>query len=290
MNDSTAAFRLDEPDERGISVIWFDRPGRKVNTLSVSLLGEFEALLAKVKANRAIKAGVMISGKESGFVAGADIDDLDRVTSAADGAKLSRDGHRVMAAIENLGIPTVAAIHGDCLGGGLELALAATARVAADTPRTKLGLPEVQLGLLPGAGGTVRLPKLIGLEEALPLILQAKNVRPAKALKLGLVDEVVPQGQLLARAKDLAADLASGKRKHKNPKKSFGAKAQALFINTNPLGKSVALKQAREMVMKQTKGLYPAPLAILDVLDAGTYDAEAEAFGRCATWGCSAPA
>jgi 3-hydroxyacyl-CoA dehydrogenase/enoyl-CoA hydratase/3-hydroxybutyryl-CoA epimerase len=280
MNDSTAAFRLDEPDERGISVIWFDRPGRKVNTLSVSLLGEFEALLAKVKANRAIKAGVMISGKESGFVAGADIDDLDRVTSAADGAKLSRDGHRVMAAIENLGIPTVAAIHGDCLGGGLELALAATARVAADTPRTKLGLPEVQLGLLPGAGGTVRLPKLIGLEEALPLILQAKNVRPAKALKLGLVDEVVPQGQLLARAKDLAADLASGKRKHKNPKKSFGAKAQALFINTNPLGKSVALKQAREMVMKQTKGLYPAPLAILDVLDAGTYDAEAEAFGR----------
>jgi len=287
MTDSTEtpetsgpAFRLEEPDERGISVIWFDRPGKKVNTLSVSLLGEFEAMLAAVKGNKAIKAGVMISAKESGFVAGADIDDLDLVTSAADGAKLSRDGHRVMAAVEKLGIPTVAAIHGDCLGGGLELALAATARIAADTPKTKMGLPEVMLGLLPGAGGTVRLPKLIGLEEALPLMLQGKTVRPSKALKLGLVDEIVPQGQLLARAKDLAHDLATGKRKHRAPKKPFGKKAQALFINTNPLGKNVALKQAREMVMKQTKGLYPAPLAILDVLDAGTYDAEAEAFGR----------
>ena len=280
MSEDNQAFRLEEPDERGVAVIWFDRPDKKVNTLSVSLMSEFEKLLSQIKSNQDIKAGVMISGKESGFVAGADIDDLGLVSSAEDGAKLSRDGHRVMAAVEDLGIPTVAAIHGDCLGGGLELALAATARIAADTPKTKLGLPEVMLGLLPGAGGTVRLPKLIGLDEALPLILQGKNVRPSKALKLGLVDEVVPKGQLLARAKDLAADLASGKRTKTAPKKAFGQKAQALFVNTNPVGKSFALKKAREEVMKNTKGLYPAALAILDVLDAGTFDAEAEAFGR----------
>jgi len=277
--ESGPAFRLDEPDERGISVIWFDRPGKKVNTLSVALMGEFEEMLAKVKANKAIKAGVLISGKDSGFVAGADIDDLNEVTTAEEGARLSREGHRVMAAVENLGVPTVAAIHGDCLGGGLELALAAHARVCTDHKKTKLGLPEVMLGLLPGAGGTVRLPALIGLEEALPLILQGKNVRPSKALKLGLVNKVVPVHRLLDEAKDLAAELAEGN-KLKGPKKPFGKKAQALFINTNPVGKNMALKQARQMVMKQTKGLYPAPLAILDVLDAGTYDAEAEAFGR----------
>ncbi|MCO4773363.1 MAG: enoyl-CoA hydratase/isomerase family protein [Deltaproteobacteria bacterium] len=273
------AFRLEEPDERGISVIWFDRPGKKVNTMSVALMGEFEEILGKVKANKAIKAGVMISGKDSGFVAGADIDDLNLVTTAQEGAKLSREGHRVMAAIETLGVPTVAAVHGDCLGGGLELALAATARIAADTPKTKMGLPEVMLGLLPGAGGTVRLPALIGLDEALPLILQGKTVRPRKALKLGLVDKVVPKGRLLAEAKDLAFALAEGK-KRKAPKKAFAAKAQSLFVNTNPVGKNFALKKAREEVMKNTKGLYPAALAILDVLDAGTYDAEAEAFGR----------
>ena len=277
---TTRAFRLDEPDERGISVIWFDRPNKKVNTLSLSLMGEFEEILGEVKANKAIKGGVMISAKESGFVAGADIEDLNEVDSAEKGAQISRDGHRVMAAIENLGIPVVAAIHGDCLGGGLELALAATARIVADTSKTKLGLPEVMLGLLPGAGGTVRLPALIGLDEALPLILQGKNVRPSKALRLGLVDKVVPKGRLLDEAKDLAHELTSGKGKRRAPKKPFAAKAQSLFVNTNPVGKNFALKKAREEVMKNTKGLYPAALAILDVLDAGTFDAEAEAFGR----------
>ena len=132
MSESTNAFRLEGPDERGIGVIWFDRPDKKVNTLSVSLMGEIEELLNKVTSNKAIKSAVLISGKEAGFVAGADIDDLGLVSSAADGAKLSRDGHRLMDAIETLGIPTVAAIHGDCLGGGLELALAATARIAAE--------------------------------------------------------------------------------------------------------------------------------------------------------------
>ena len=274
-----SAFQLTPPDERGVAVITFDRPGKKVNTLSLSLLAEFEQVLAQVDANPAIRAGVLISGKDSGFVAGADIDDLDQIQTAADGAKVSRDGHRVMAAIERLRIPTVAAIHGDCLGGGLELALACRARVATDSKKTKLGLPEVMLGLLPGAGGTVRLPKLIGLEEALPLLLQGKNLRPSKALRVGLVDQVVPPNQLLSAAKDLASKLAEGG-KTKSPKKALGAKAQALFVNTNPVGRNFALNKAREMVMKQTKGLYPAPLAILDVLEQGTYDAEAEAFGR----------
>ena len=278
MNDTTSAFRLEGPDANGVAVIWFDRPDKTVNTLSTSLMGEFEATLKAIRANKDIKAGVLISGKENSFIAGADIDDLNGVTSAAEGTALSREGQRVMLAVEDLGIPTVAAIHGDCLGGGLELALAATARIASESGKTKLGLPEVMLGLLPGAGGTVRLRKLVGLEEALPMMLQGKLHRARKALKIGLVDDVVPKSQLLARAKALAADLAAGK-KPRRAKKKGAARAQQLFINTNPIGRNVALGKAREMVMDGTKGLMPAPLKILDVVEAGTYDAEAAGFG-----------
>ena len=106
-----------------------------------------------------------------------------------------------MNKLANLSVPTVAAIHGDCLGGGLELALACSARIATDSPRTKLALPEVMLGLLPGAGGTRRLPRLIGLPDALDMMLTGRNIRPKKALKLGLVDKVVPQTWLVSEAK-----------------------------------------------------------------------------------------
>jgi len=278
-DQAQSAFRLEGPDSDGVAVIWFDRPDKKVNTLSTSLMGEFEDILKAVKANKDIKAGVLISGKENSFIAGADIDDLNDVETADDGTALSKEGQRVMDAVEDLGIPTVAAIHGDCLGGGLELALAATARVATESKRTKLGLPEVMLGLLPGAGGTVRLRKLIGLDEALPLILQGKQVRGKKAFKLGLVNDVVPKSQLLARSKALALKLSSGK-KTKKTKKKGAARAQQLFVNTNPIGRNFALGKARDMVMDGTKGLMPAPLKILDVLEAGTYEAEAEGFGE----------
>ncbi len=274
-----SAFRLEAPDSEGVAVIWFDQPDKKVNTLSKSLMGEFEEILQAVKANKDIKAGVLISGKDNCFIAGADIDDLNGVTTAEEGAALSREGQRVMKAVEDLGIPTVAAIHGDCLGGGLELALATTARVASESSRTKLGLPEVMLGLLPGAGGTVRLRKLIGLDEALPLILQGKLVGGRKALKLGLVNDLVPQSQLLARSKTLASALAHGK-KSKKPKKTGAARAQQLFVNTNAIGRNFALNKARTMVMDGTKGLMPAPLKILEVLEAGTYEAEAAGFGE----------
>ena len=279
MNDTTSAFRLEGPDADGVAVIWFDRPDKKVNTLSTSLMGAFEDTLKAVQGNKDIKAGVLISGKDNSFIAGADIDDLNDVTSAAEGTALSQEGQRVMKAVEKLGIPTVAAIHGDCLGGGLELALACSARIATESSKTKLGLPEVMLGLLPGAGGTVRLRKLVGLEEALPMMLQGKQHRASKAHKIGLVDAVVPKNQLLDKAKAMAADLAKGK-KPKKAKKKGAARAQQLFINTNPIGRNVALNKAREMVMDGTKGLMPAPLKILDVLEEGSYDAEARGFGE----------
>jgi len=121
-----------------------------------------------------------------------------------------------MAAVKK---PSVAAIHGDCLGGGLEVALSCDARVVADSPKTKLGLPEVMLGLLPGAGGTQRLPALVGLPAALDMMLTGKNIRPKKALKMGLVDDVVPPNRLVPLAKDLARRLVAGKGPVRSKKK-----------------------------------------------------------------------
>ena len=275
-----AAIRYEAADSRGVGVVWIDVPDKKVNTLSVALMPQLEAVFAEASDDRALRALVIASGKPSGFIAGADIDDLNDVTTAARGTELSQAGQQAMDRLEAFGKPTVAAIHGDCLGGGLELALACTARVATASEKTKLALPEVMLGLLPGAGGTVRLPRLVGLQAALDMMLTGKNIRAEKALKMGLVDAVVPERNLLSAARDLAAALAEGKPARKPKKKDIRAMAMEAALEGNLVGRKVVLKQARKMVMKQSKGLYPAPLKILEVVEAGTFAAEAETFGQ----------
>ncbi len=274
------ALRLEGPDSDGVAIVWIDCPGKKVNTLSVSMLPEFEAIFSRIGANKAIKAIVIASAKDSGFIAGADIDDLGLVKSATDGERISRQGQMAMKALENLSIPTVAAIQGECLGGGLELALACTARVASEHRKTKLALPEVMLGLLPGAGGTKRLPKLIGLANSLDMMLTGKNIRASKALKLGLVNAAVPAPQLLQAAKKMALDLAAGRAPQAPKKPGMAQEVQDMLLEGNALGRRVVLHEARKKVMKQTRGLMPAPLKILDVVGQGTYEAEAAAFGE----------
>lgn len=273
------AIRLEGPDADGIATLWIDVPGKKVNTLSVSLLPEFETQFAAVQANPAIRGLLIASGKESGFIAGADIDDLGLVRSASDGEKISRQGQEAMNKLAGLKIPTVAVIHGEALGGGLELALACKARVCSTHRKTKLALPEVMLGLLPGAGGTVRLPKLIGLTASLDMMLTGKNIRGEKAFKMGLVDRCVPQNQLMESARGLCRDMVHGK---VEPKKKPAVKdeLQAFLLEGNPLGKMVVLNEAKKKVLKQTKGMYPAPLKILDVLHKGGFEAEARGFGE----------
>ncbi len=152
----------------------------------------FATLLSRAEKDPAVKAVVFISGKKDNFVAGAKIDALQAIKTAADASAASRQGQQGFDRLDAFPKPVVAAIHGACLGGGLEWALACDYRIATDSPKTTLGLPEVQLGLIPGAGGTQRLPALIGAQAALDLILTGKNVKPSKAKKLGLVDEVVP--------------------------------------------------------------------------------------------------
>ncbi|MBP47934.1 MAG: fatty acid oxidation complex subunit alpha FadJ [Myxococcales bacterium] len=268
------AVRYEGADAQGIGLVVLDVPGQKVNTLSLALLPQFDATLNEALKDSALRALVVTSGKPNGFIAGADIKDLNQVQSAQDGVDISSGGHKAMERLASCGVPTVAAIHGDCLGGGLELALACTARVTSDSPKTKLALPEVQLGLLPGGGGTVRLPKLVGLANSLDMMLTGRTIRPKKALKMGLVDEIVPVNQLVSAARKLAVELADGKRP-KRKKKTL----QDRLLEDNALGRALVFREARKKVMKQTHGLYPAPLRILDVVAAGTYKAEADGFG-----------
>jgi 3-hydroxyacyl-CoA dehydrogenase/enoyl-CoA hydratase/3-hydroxybutyryl-CoA epimerase len=285
----------------GVAVLTLDLPGEPVNTLSPATGALFDAALARALEDAAVRAVVFISGKPDGFVAGADVKWLNGLRTKEDGEKASREGQVGFARLAAYPKPVVAAIHGACLGGGLEWALACTYRMCSDAPKTQLGLPEVQLGLLPGAGGTQRLPRLIGIAQALDIILTGKSVRPAKAKKLGLVDEVVPPAILLDVALTRARALGDGSLKvdrsrHSAPAPGLAGALSALgrketwtelALEDNPLGRAFLFDQARKQLLKKTRGHYPAPERALEVVRIGMdkgmeagLKAEAQAFGE----------
>ena len=167
-----------EYDADGIAWVIFDDPDSKVNILGFGQMQRLDAILDELS-KRKPKAVIFVSGKPGIFIAGADINELGKIRDASHGESLSREGHRIFAKIELLGVPTVAAIDGACLGGGCELALACRYRVATDHPKTQIGLPETQLGIIPGWGATQRLPRLIGLQAALDIICVGKSVQGA---------------------------------------------------------------------------------------------------------------
>mmetsp|Transcript_24158 Transcript_24158/g.72076 ORF Transcript_24158/g.72076 Transcript_24158/m.72076 type:complete len:686 (+) Transcript_24158:241-2298(+) len=242
----------------------------------------------KLEASPDVRASVLLSDKPNDWIAGADISMFDGCRSEEDFLAIPHGIHPLFAKIET-GKPIVAAIHGSCLGGGLELALSCTYRIATESSRTKLGLPEVMLGILPGAGGTQRLPKLIGLQNALPLMLQGSNVKPSKAKRLKMVDQTADPHALEFAAVKAADELASGKLVPDRAPKGVVAKATKFVLENTSFGSNFVFKKARESVMKMTRGNYPAPLAIIDVVEESTakgytsnagYEAEAKAFAR----------
>jgi 3-hydroxyacyl-CoA dehydrogenase / enoyl-CoA hydratase / 3-hydroxybutyryl-CoA epimerase len=273
--------------EGGVAVVTFDLPGESVNKLTRGVVDEFRALMDRVDADSTIRAVVLISGKPDLFIAGADIDGFLELRTAAEAEALSREGQEMMNRIERLRAPVVYAIHGACLGGGLEGALAAAYRIATDHPKTVLALPEVQLGLIPGAGGTQRLPRRVGLRQSLDMILQGKNVRAKKALQIGLIDELVHPSILLDIAVDRAAKLGEGKIPRERPRAVHGM--SDVMLEDNALGRSVVLRKAREKTRDATKGNYPAPLAAIDAIEqsylgdrAKGFATEARLFGEMA--------
>jgi 3-hydroxyacyl-CoA dehydrogenase/enoyl-CoA hydratase/3-hydroxybutyryl-CoA epimerase len=275
----------------GVAVVTYDVPGEPVNTLKASFAAEFERVFAQIASDPAIKAAIIVSGKPEGFIAGADIEMLKAVGTATEAAEMCRTGHRAILKVVDSPKPIVAAIHGAALGGGFEVALACHGRVLSDDKKTVLGLPEVQLGLLPGMNGLERLAALAGLQVALDYGLTGKNMRAAKAKSLGIADEVVHVSILRDVAAALALKLAEkgapfGRRA---PKKGKGAAEQltTLALEKNPVGRRVLFKKAREELRKKTGGHYPAPERILDVLqvfaDRGmdaAREVEAKAFGE----------
>src|SRR4051795_836252 len=252
-------------NENGIAVITFDLPGEPVNKLTAAVRVEIEALLIRLRDDAGIRAVVLISGKPDNFIAGADIDEFTSLTSQDAAERLSFEGQETVSRVETFHKPIIAAIHGACLGGGLELALACHYRIATDHPKTQLGLPEVQLGIIPGAGGCQRLPRLVGARAALDMILTGRSERATKALKLGLVDELVPKSILLPTAMAAADRLTRGG----GQRRAAQGGLPAFFLDRTPAGRRLVYRQARAQVLKKTGGHYPAPLAGLEAVQVG---------------------
>lgn len=273
-------------DPDGVGWITFDDPDRRLNILDAAVMERF-ADLVEVAHRHAVDGDLTVlvveSGKSGSFMAGADIEAIGEITDPGDGEEKARLGQAVYLALENLPVPTVAALDGLCLGGGLELALACRFRVCSDHSRTRLGLPEVQLGLLPGWGGTTRLPRLVGLQAALDLLLTGKQVKPSKARRMGLVSDVLPHATFRDEVRAFALDTPSLPEGASRRKRSLVTR---LADDTLP-GRLAVLAMARKKVVEKTGGHYPAPLKILEVLKASmgrpVADAlavEARAFGE----------
>lgn len=282
-------------------VITIDSPNVKVNSLGEEISAEFETVFKELEMNSAVNSAVLISGKPGCFVAGADIGMLEKCSTQEEATTISHGAQIMFDRMERSRKPIVAAINGVCLGGGLELALACHYRIATKEKKTSLATPEVMLGLLPGGGGTQRLPKLASIPTALDMELTGRAVKADKAKKLGLVDLVVsplgPGLQPLEQntmeylenvAVQVAKDLASGKLKIDREKKGLSDKIMRFAMDFNWVRDKVFSK-AKQQVMKMTGGLYPAPLKILEVIRTGVekgseagYAAERVGFGELA--------
>ncbi len=271
-----SAFTLEKKDN-GIAVLIMDVPGESMNTLKAEFGEQISGMLDQIESDNTIKGLVVASGKSNSFVAGADITMLDACETAEQAQTLSSSGQAIFDRIEKMKIPVIAAIHGPALGGGLELALCCHARVCSDDSKTVVGLPEVQLGLLPGTGGTQRLPALIGIQQSMQMMLTGKQVKAKQAKKLGIVDDVVPETILLDVAFKMAA---KGRVKPKQLKLSLVNK----FLEKTPFGQQIVFKQARKQTLAKTFGNYPAPMKIIDCIEEGVsgkkgYETEAKHFG-----------
>ncbi|XP_061180899.1 trifunctional enzyme subunit alpha, mitochondrial-like [Saccostrea echinata] len=283
-----------------VAVITFDTPGSKVNALSRDVQSEFEECFNKASKDPNVHSMVLRSGKPGCFIAGADIGMLEACKTAEEVETLAKNGQALFQKMEDSKKPIVAAIMGQCLGGGLEVALACQYRIAVKNKKTALATPEVMLGLLPGAGGTQRLPKLVPMQTALDMVLTGKNIKADKAKKLGLVDHLVdplgpgiddPEVRTLAYLEEVAIGEAKRLAVSKTPrvprKKKFMEKAIDLVLAV-PAGRNYFFDKAKQAVNKKTKGLYPAPLKIIDVVKNGIenpatgYEMEAKAFGELA--------
>lgn len=277
----------------GVGHLVFDDPARSQNVLSEEALEGLDDALSEAAeaADRGVLRVLLVrSAKTRSFIAGADVGAIAAISDPRQGAAGARRGQALFGRIADLPVPSVAAVRGVCLGGGTELALACTHRLAADGEATRIGLPEVQLGILPAWGGTTRLPRLVGLRSALAMILSGKPVGAAKARRMGLVDQVFPDAQFEMRSAAFARALAersgaargssgrpagsagpggAGKGVGRSRSRVKRRGPAAWFLDETPPGRAMVLRSARKQVVRRTGGHYPAPPAVLEVLRKG---------------------
>lgn len=274
-------------DRDNVAWLTLDRPG-SVNLLTLEVMEELDRRLGELESRIAtgkVVAVVIRSGKEGSFIAGADVSEIAELRDESDAYEKSREGQRIFRRLERLRVPTVAAVDGTCLGGGTELILACGYRIASDRSSTRIGLPEVQLGILPGFGGCVRLPRLIGLQNALGMILPGKAVSPERARRMGLVDRVAHHERFQDQVEAYVRDVVFGRATPGGHEKSL---RDRLLEETVP-GRKLLFALARRRTEKRTRGRYPAPLRALEVirdthaarLD-GALEAEARALSELA--------
>lgn len=246
-----------------IALVEFDLKGEKVNKLSIEVTKSLGKVVEELKTS-SYKAVILISRKKRIFIAGADIEEIKGITNQEDFSRFVLEAHSILNEWEDLPMMTVAAINGACMGGGLEFALACDFRLASDNKATVLAVPEVKLGLFPGFGGCIRLPRLIGLQAGLNMILTGQNIKPAKARKMGLVEKVLPQEQFEERVLQWTEQKLKSQTGLK--RKEFKAKGFMNKFLESFLGKQLVFFQAKKTLLKQTKGFYPAPEMALVVV------------------------
>jgi 3-hydroxyacyl-CoA dehydrogenase/enoyl-CoA hydratase/carnithine racemase len=246
----------------GVAFLYLDQKDVKVNIVSPSMIEAFEFIIDDILRDEKVKAAVFISAKKD-FIAGADIQSF-VANKVGDFQPTSIKGHKLLDKISKSPKPFVAAIHGIAYGLGVELPLACAARIASNHKTTKLALPEVKLGLLPGCGGTQRLPKLIGLQASLDMMLTGKNIFAHKAYKIGLVDQLVHQSKLKYAAEKLALSLIDNPLQRKNK-----GSLLTRLLDHSSFGRSIVYREAAKKIYRQTHGNYPAPIEILNCVKTG---------------------
>lgn len=283
----TANLRLEAtgPDT---ATLWLDVADRPVNVFNRQVVADLDAALDHVAADASIKILLVRSAKASGFIAGADLQEFVAVQGPEDAVALSERGQRLFDKVSNLPQTTVAVIHGPCLGGGLECALACDYRVVIDLPKTQLGLPEIELGLLPGWGGTQRLPRVVGLEKSLKMILAGKRLNAKEALRDGLADSVAAtEAELPGTLESL---LSRARREGKRTGEAHSSRNwRQRLLETNPIGRYLIFRGAEKTLKQRVPDDMPAPFEALKAVQTGIalgleagLAAEREAIGRLA--------
>lgn len=258
-----------EVDSQGIGWLTFDLEGEKINTISSAVLDELSKILDQIYIDQRVQVLVIQSGKEDVFIAGADLKDFGHLFNDLQKMKhLIYHGHEVLQKIADAPFPTIALIQGICLGGGTELALACTYRVVTDHPKTGIALPETSLGIIPGWGGTQRLPRLIGLIEALDMILTGRMIKAQKAFKMHLADGIVASEFRHEKTVEFALACLTTVARNKIMERRKAKGWKHYLFEANPLGRLFLFSQARKKVLAKTKGHYPAPLVALELIKA----------------------